>query len=364
MWLAACAGSALPEVNGPLPRLDPAPAEPAKGVVAHLPKEWILYSQPPATYGVPVLSVSGGTEWEVTGRWSAGPDVLEGQQYWVLMGPIWDWYRLSGDVVPWGRVALWGQLPPDWIAGDPVAAPRVEPPWGEPWQAVPYSRGHVLAVPADGQLALHACPETDCPVLERPVRNQAVPVTGQFTDGGRLWYRVEFRQQVLWAEAASGRLAVSWAGRLRRGGAEAAGYRSCEPVVMFPPPPHTLCPVNAAGRFLDLFEREYDRLDPVFGRLPRPEQGKAGAAAPVVPAVSETGAAARRVDYRAPGTYPHDLPGLDYHFELVFSDESTMWDWAVADMDACGDALRAAPGRPAGTIRLAACGDHPVGSLR
>ena len=361
---AACAGGPLLAVDGPLPRLDPAPAEPATGVVAHLPKEWMLYSQPPATYGVPVLSASGGTEWEVTGRWSTEPDTLDGQQYWVLMAPVWDWYRLSGAVEPWGHVALWGQLPGEWLEGDPGAVPAVEPPWGEPWRTVPYSRGHVLAASGDGQPALHACPDTACPVLERPARDQAVPVTGQFTDGGRLWYRVEFRQQVLWAEASSGRLTVAWAGRLRRGGAETAGYRSCEPVVMFPPPPHTLCPVNGDGRFLDLFEREYDRLDPVFGRLPRPEQGKAEAAAPVAPAVSETEAAARRVDYRAPGTHPHEPPGLDYHFgPVVFSDESTTGDWAVADMDACDDALRA-PGRPAGTIWLAACGDHPVGSLR
>ena len=99
-----------------------------------------------------------------------------------------------------------------------------------------------------------------------------MPVTGQFPDGdGRLWYRVEFRQKILWVEAGSGHLIVSWAGRLRLGGAEAAGYRSCEPVVMFPPPPHTLCPVDETGRFLKLLEREYDRLDPVFGRLVRLE---------------------------------------------------------------------------------------------
>ena len=268
-WLlTACVGGAVPEVDGPWLRLDPAPAEPATGVVAHLPEEWILYSQPPELFGVPVLKPSGDTVWEVTGRWTSPADALEGQLYWVLMGPLWDWYRLSGDVVPWGRVVLGGQLPDDWIAGDPANLPTVIPPRGEPWPSVPYSVGHVLAAPANGTIALHVCPDRACPVLERPVRDQAVPVTGRFTDGdGRLWYRTEFRQQILWAESASGRLTVSWAGRLRRGGAEAAGYRSCEPVVMFPPPPHTLCPVNGNGRFLDPFEREYDQLDPIFGRL-------------------------------------------------------------------------------------------------
>lgn len=268
MVLAACAGGAIPDVDGPWPRLDPAPAGPATGTVARLPKEWTFYSQPPEMFGVPVLRPSGGTEWEVTGRWTAAAD-LSGHQGWLLKR---DWYRLTGDVAPWGRVVLWGQLPNDWIVGDRMAVPAVTPPWGKPWRTVPYSVGHVLAVPADGTIALHACPDSTCSVLERPVRDQAVPVTGQFTDGdGRLWYRVEFRQKILWAEAGSGRLTVSWAGRLRRGGAEAAGYRSCEPVVMFPPPPHTLCPVDETGRFLDLLEREYDRLDPIFGRLVRLE---------------------------------------------------------------------------------------------
>lgn len=244
-------------------------AGPATGTVARLPKEWTFYSQPPEKFGMPVLRPSGGTEWEVTGRWTAAAADLSGHQGWLLKR---DWYRLTGDVAPWGHVVLWGQLPDDWIVGDRMAIPTVTPPWGRPWHTVPYSVGHVLTVPADGTITLHACPDRACPVLERPVRDQAVPVTGQFTDGeGRLWYRVEFRQKILWAEDGSGRLTVSWAGRLRRGDAEAAGYRSCEPVVMFPPPPHTLCPVNKAGRFLDLFEREYDRLDPVFGRLVRLE---------------------------------------------------------------------------------------------
>ena len=59
----------------------------------------------------------------------------------------------------------------------------------------------------------------------------------------------------------------------RRQGAQASGHRSCEPVVMFPPP-HTLCPVGPDGRFLDLFEQKYGRLDPVFERL-SPRNGRA-----------------------------------------------------------------------------------------
>ena len=47
-----------------------------------------------------------------------------------------------------------------------------------------------------------------------------------------------------------------------------------------------------------------------------------------------------RVLWHAPGTYARDLPGLDYEFELVFSDVSTMWDWTVRDFEGCYDALR------------------------
>ena len=45
--------------------------------------------------------------------------------------------------------------------------------------------------------------------------------------------------------------------------------------------------------------------------------------------------------WHAPGTYERDLPGLDYDFELVFTDISVMWDWTVRDFEGCYDALRA-----------------------
>ena len=44
--------------------------------------------------------------------------------------------------------------------------------------------------------------------------------------------------------------------------------------------------------------------------------------------------------WHAPGTYARDLPGLDYDFELVFTDISVMWDWSVRDFEGCYDALR------------------------
>ena len=44
--------------------------------------------------------------------------------------------------------------------------------------------------------------------------------------------------------------------------------------------------------------------------------------------------------WHALGTYERDLPGLDYDFELVFTDNSVMWDWRIRDFEACYDALR------------------------
>ena len=266
----AAAGTALPVVDGPIPQLESAPAAATQPVaILRLPKSWDFYSNPPEQFGVPVLKPEGDTEWEVTGRWRAARRPA-GSQYWVLMGGIFTWYRLAADVEPWGRVHLWGLVPDDWVHGDRTAVPTVEPSWGEPWRTVPYSRGHVLAPLDDGHLALHACPDPACPVLERPVTDQTVPVTGRLTDdAGREWYRVEFRQTILWAEAGSGSLAqteVVWL-QLQ---SKAAGYRSCEPLVMFPPPPHTICLVDGDGRYLNDSEREYDDLDPVFGRLRQP----------------------------------------------------------------------------------------------
>ena len=142
--LAGCAagvGDNLPDVDGPLPRSDSAPVEPPTGTVARLPKAWLFYTRPPEMYGTPVFRADGGTEWAVTGRWTAEPEVLEGHQYWVLMGGLFTWYRLAADIAPWGHVYLWGQLPDDWVHGDRTVVPMVEPSWGEPWRTVPYSRG-------------------------------------------------------------------------------------------------------------------------------------------------------------------------------------------------------------------------------
>ena len=275
LLLAGCIagiGGDILQVDGPIPGLEPAPDDIETFAVVRLPQDWLLYSQPPEVYGAPVLRASGDTEWDLTGRWTVDPGramQMKGNQVWVLMGGIYTWYRLTGTVEPWGRVHVWGQMPNNWVYGGPDTVPEVEPVPGTPWTTVPYSLGHVAESARDATvLQLRACPAPACPVLGRPEAGQLVPVTGRLMDAsGREWYRVEYRRQILWVPVDSVRIRISLSGRLRRHGAQAAGYRSCEPVVMFPPP-HALCPVGTDGRFLDLFEREYDWLDPVFGRLP------------------------------------------------------------------------------------------------
>ena len=368
LLLAACVaglGGDIPQVDGPAPVLEPASDDIEAFAVVRLPPEWTLYSSPPELFGVPVLQqAADGTEWDLTGRWTVDRDRamrMKGNQVWVLMGGIYTWYRLTGAVEPWGRMHLWAQLPDDWIYGGPATVPEVNPVPGIPWSTVPYSLGHVAEPARGGMLELRVCPDTACPVLGRPEDGQQVPVTGRLTAAsGREWYRVEYRQQILWAPVDAGRIRISLAGRLRRYGAQAAGYRSCEPVVMFPPPPHTLCPVGADGRFLDLFEREYDWLDPVFGRLPTsktiapdapPQRPAPQGQVPAVPGPVESepvtaipDEAPSGVVYHAPGTYP-DATGLDYDWDLVFEDQSAWWDWTIPDPDSCYDALRAHLGK-------------------
>ncbi|MCY4520133.1 MAG: hypothetical protein OXC13_05065 [Caldilineaceae bacterium] len=214
------------------------------GTVARLSKDWLLYSQPPEMYGVPVLRAAASTEWAVTSYWKPPADIA-GCQGWILDRA---WYRLVANV------ALWRQLPNDWVQGDRV--PRVEPAAGAPWVRAPYSVGHVIDPVGRQGLELRACP-----VLARTEAGQLVPATSCLLDtAGRDWLRIEFRQMVLWTLADTS--------RVRNVSEQAVSYRSCESVVMFPPPPHTLCPVVADGRFLDPLVRQYHRLDPEFECLP------------------------------------------------------------------------------------------------
>ena len=267
---AGCTAGEIPVVDGPRPAPERAlaAADTQPPATARLPKPWLLYDRPAELYGVPVLEPEGPTEWAVTGRWSAGDDgshqAIAGRQYWVVMGRTFAWWRLTGEVAPWGRVHLWAQLPADWIVVGRDAVPGISPPRGAGWDSVPYSLGHVLA---DSRgVELRACPAGDCPIAGRPQDGELVPVSGRLTDAaGREWHRVEYRQTILWTPARRVRVPMDVAWPRAR---PPAGWRSCEPLVLFGPPPHTLCAVDAEGRFVDGRERERDRLDPVFGRLP------------------------------------------------------------------------------------------------
>ena len=51
--------------------------------------------------------------------------------------------------------------------------------------------------------------------------------------------------------------------------------------------------------------------------------------------------APEEIVYHAPGTYDRSLyPGLTYEFELIFTDNSELWDWTIADFQGCYDAMR------------------------
>ena len=70
--------------------------------------------------------------------------------------------------------------------------------------------------------------------------------------------------------------------------------------------------------------------------------------------------------WHAPGTYPRDLPGLDYDFELVLTDHSIMWNWSVRDFEACYDAVRVhmdEASKEVGLTRLEIQLHDPTGSL-
>ena len=76
LLLAGCRagiGGDIPQVDGPIPGLEPAPDDIETFAVVRLPQDWLLYSQPPEVYGAPVLRASGDTEWDLTGRWTVDP---------------------------------------------------------------------------------------------------------------------------------------------------------------------------------------------------------------------------------------------------------------------------------------------------
>ena len=255
-------------VTGPLPELEEAyPSLPGTPrMVIH--NSWTLYSHPAPRFGMPVMRTSEGETWEVTGRWHPDPEP-PGYQWWVI-APYNTWYRLRSHIQPGGLVSVWSLLPDQWMTGAVLDdIPWVDAPWGQVWDVVPYSIGHYLVAKEDLPLALHTCPQVECPVFYQATTN--VPVTGVFGRETETWYRVDYKETQLWVQGTETQgLSMSPRGRLRLlsnpAGLPSPGWRSCEPIVFFPPPPVALCPVDAQGRFTDEFERQYDKLDPVFGR--------------------------------------------------------------------------------------------------
>ena len=84
------------------------------------------------------------------------------------------------------------------------------------------------------------------------------------------WLLVEYHQRLLWVAdpGFSDRALRGWGPLLHAAfGGRQARFRSCLPVVLFPPPWWRRCDVDSAGRMADRFERGFDRLDPVYGRM-------------------------------------------------------------------------------------------------
>ena len=137
---------------------------------------------------------------------------------------------------------------------------------------VPYSVGHFLSATEEQPVPLHTCPHLECPLLYAAAGR--VPVTGVWEQAGARWYRVDYQQALLWTPAQQpAQLSLrGWLRALNPPAAESvrSGWRSCEPLVLFPPPALAICAVTAQGRYVDEFERTYDKLDPVFGREASP----------------------------------------------------------------------------------------------
>ena len=69
--------------------------------------------------------------------------------------------------------------------------PWVDSPWVQVWDKVPYSVGHFLEAKEDRPLALHTCPQVECPVFYQAATN--VPVTGVYGQETETWYRVDYK---------------------------------------------------------------------------------------------------------------------------------------------------------------------------
>lgn len=144
---------------------------------------------------------------------------------------------------------------------------------------------------------LRAGPGLQHAVLDQVQAGDRLPVVGVSANG--LWLQVAPQGEVRWIYADLTDVDPA--------------VRQALPVPAAPSPPPVVPPAVEAP--------------------PEPTPVPVGAAPP--PAEAPT------IVYHPPGSYDRSLhQGLEYEWELVFTDHSALWDWEIVDFAGCYDALR------------------------
>ena len=240
---------------------------------------WEWYDRP-----APIGGRFGGfleveTPYRVAGPWTleetSRVSMPDGSyQGWAVQVPGVRWLAvlLPDGVLGW--VHTFESWAPGW-EGLPAleATPR---PRGTPYPSrfLGTQRNHAVRVREGGSLYARL----DDGLREAPGNIVAVEEDGRVGVIGALrrgrdeprWLLVEYGQRLLWAADPGffDRALRGWGPLLHAAfGNREARFRSCLPVVLFPPSSWSRCDAGMDGRMADRFERGYDRLDPVYGRM-------------------------------------------------------------------------------------------------
>ena len=256
MFLAPTGPAPVEELRGP-PEWVEGPPAPVAGAVTVPTRQstlpWPYFDTATARFGRLAGMLQAGESYTVSGVWDGPPDGSVGGQRHCRLVPARAWYRLTLE----GR-SFWSCVPDDWVVWDAGRVPAT-PPWGvrvetaavgTPASRVSFGAGtELVTLPAPGS-----------PVYQVLEGSERLLATGRWQG----WLRLEVHQRVVWAPAPG-----FW--RRTRLGLWPVLFgdrpvRTCLPLVLFPPSRWSVCAVDRDGRFTDVFEREYDLLDPVFGR--------------------------------------------------------------------------------------------------
>ena len=243
-----------------------------------------LWSAPASAYGQVVGRLARDQRMGLRGHWTA--EGLEGHQGRVgIPGTV----RVEGRH-PIGRpggaaeATVWAHVPARWVLGGRTVR-RVPVP-GRPWTAVPVGNGAELGARDGRVVVLRGCASVECAAIGR-----LGPGDGRGRGGRMVWPEAPAGTPAGWrlAEAAGlvgyvrvrdtrahprrlGRvLDRLWGGSGR--------VRSCVRLVFGSGGYVGRCAAGARRRMRDPFERGYDRLDPVLGRVGHAELAWIDAAA-------------------------------------------------------------------------------------